>query len=577
MGTHRTPWSRWRAWPSARLALGLLLGASALTSGAAGCSRCGGDQKPPEPAVVAEPPVSQPEGLVADLVVPTPNASWGKLQRGVGGAMGILPSTLGGLVCAFAALDAGLGPEIDGTAPAHGVLAGEPAHPSWALAFKLVDMRKARAMLLDGDVARFTAKDLGTMTELVSRGAPPPVSVALTRGGYLLVASDSDALTKLGPYASRTLPTRAVPTSGAAIVEVPGTVFARVKPWALRTWHGFRAEKLDQDEKMRAAHGGREPDFADPKAIVSAIDDALVRKLDVVGDLARATLALDVGDKDVRARLELVPNEGEGAAAKYIASLETGDTAPLLDAPSDAHVVGLLREAAAARTEDAASWKTAIQSALGKRVSEAETKKIGSVVDDWTAGRGEALVVGAFGGGPRGLFARVAVNDANAASRSLTGVVDLASLPLVRDAAKIREVKRETTEVADVGKVQVALMERADAKGRGPTDPRPLGFAWRVGDGLAVVGLGESPADLLKHAAKPGTTIGEDATLKAALGAVRGEVTALVVVQPLLDPKRAGPPLPVVLGAGRNGPRGWVEVLVPDGVIREIARREIGL
>ena len=104
------------------------LALSLLTSSACGsCSSCKADDASSNEvdaaAFAAEPPVPMPEGLVAEATLLDPNPFWGKLQKGVGGALGILPMTLGGLVCAFAGIDPSLGPEIDGTAPAYGVIA----------------------------------------------------------------------------------------------------------------------------------------------------------------------------------------------------------------------------------------------------------------------------------------------------------------------------------------------------------------------------------------------------------------------------------------------------------------------
>lgn len=550
-------------------------------AGAVGCSRCGGQDEKREVKEAVEPPVQAPEGLVAELQLPTPNESWGKLQRAVGGAAGILPSTLGGLVCAFAALDAGLGPEIDGTAPAHGVVAGDPDHLEWILAAKLVDPRKARALLVDGDVARFTAREHGSLTELVPRGAPPPVSVALARGGFLLVAGQAETLERLGPYATRTLPTRAA-APHAAIVDLPRALFARVGPWVERTWGAFRKEKLAQDDAMRTAHGGRAPDFADPKAIVSALDGALTNRLAVVGDLERAKVTVDVAEHLVQVHLDATPREGEGPASSWVGGLAAGDREPLDDAPADAALVSLSRSRREARVEDADGWKKSIGAVLGERLPEGDRKRIDAVVDDWTAARGDVLLAGAFAGGPSGAFARAPVGDAAAATRALGGVVDLLKLPLLRDAAKLEPPTLELRDVPSVGKVHVARVQRAEAKGR-PADPKAkppaLGLAWAVEGGAATVAAGEEPADLVTRVAHPSRRVRDEAAIQAALRMTSAQPTLLLVAQPLLlDPKRANLPVaPVVVGVGRADRALYVDVIVADGVLREVARRQIGL
>src|SRR6185436_20260995 len=101
-----------------------VLVAAAFAAGALGCRK---EKAEAGDAVVAaaEPPVPAPEGILGEGIVAAPNGTWGRVQRGVGGALGIMPSTLGGLVCALSGIDPTLGPEIDGVAPAYFTLAGD--------------------------------------------------------------------------------------------------------------------------------------------------------------------------------------------------------------------------------------------------------------------------------------------------------------------------------------------------------------------------------------------------------------------------------------------------------------------
>ena len=90
-------------------------------------------------------------------------------------------------------LDPFIASEIDGTAPIYGVIAGDPANAGYVLAMKLVDLRKARGVLVDGDTARYSSVDAGGMSELVAKtkGDGPAVSVGLSPNGYLLLARRS--------------------------------------------------------------------------------------------------------------------------------------------------------------------------------------------------------------------------------------------------------------------------------------------------------------------------------------------------------------------------------------------------
>src|SRR5262249_54437377 len=138
------------------------------------------------------------------------------------GGFGILPATLGGVVCAFGGLDPTLGPEIDGGAPVVGVVAtGDGGAFGWALAMKLVEPRRAKDVLVGAETARYSPKPAGTMTELAPKGGGSlPVAVAIASGGYLVIARDEADLVRLGPYAYRTMPTKPVPETGGVVVEL---------------------------------------------------------------------------------------------------------------------------------------------------------------------------------------------------------------------------------------------------------------------------------------------------------------------------------------------------------------------
>ena len=240
-----------------------------------GCSSCRKDT-PPEGTVAAtlvvEAPVAAPEGLLAELVVAAPDATWGKLQRGIGGATALFPTTTGGLICAVAGIDPSLGPEIDGASPLYGALAQDQDDVAYAFAVKLVEPRRAQTVLVDAEGARYAAKEEGGMTVLSAKGGAPlrtAIAIAIARGGYLIVAGKAADLTRLGPYVHRTLPTRPLPASSAAIGIPHAALAGAVKTKLLADWAAFRADKEAQDAKMRQEHGGRAPDFADPRAILA--------------------------------------------------------------------------------------------------------------------------------------------------------------------------------------------------------------------------------------------------------------------------------------------------------------------
>ena len=166
------------AWPRTR-GVGAVVRAGALPVG------CHGKAQTSEAAL---PPADAPADLLAEGTIATPDASWTRLQRGMGGTAGILPATIGGLICAASALDARLAAEISGTSPAYLVVAGSGASPSWVLAARLVEERRARP-LFEGKGALFQTQDAGAGVVVIAGTRPTQTNavVGIAPGGWLVV------------------------------------------------------------------------------------------------------------------------------------------------------------------------------------------------------------------------------------------------------------------------------------------------------------------------------------------------------------------------------------------------------
>lgn len=564
---------------------------------AAACSKCGHHESSGEEATAstAPAPVPAPEALLADLYLPSPNASWAKLQRGIGGATGILPPSAGGIVCTALGLDPSVGAEIDGTLPSFGVVAGDPAGPGWAFAMKLTDARHARSVLADGETAHFTSRDADGMTVLAGKGESPTSSMALaiTSNGYLLVARKGDELARLGPYVTRTLPSRPLP-QGAFVADVPRSALTTVIAPKLRSlWSETQASLLAQDERARQAHGGRAPDFADPKAILTAADAVLARRLDVVGDLERVRISLDVGDEGLVVSALMTPAAGGGAASKWLSAMRTGDHAPIDALPSSAAVALLVRDGDEARAEQARELEEAVRASLGERLAAADAKKLHDVLDDGAKARSEVLTASLLWDEPQAFAVQAPVRDAEAAGRAVRGAVDLARAAPFKEMLHLDEATTATEETPDLGKISLATFVRkahGATSGRskvlptsdaGAKEIRTKGggaMAWSTASGQLSVVLGEEPVLGLRNSARPDKTLGADPSVKQALEPLGADASTVVVVQPLrFDPTRANlPTAPVVFAIGKRGPEGFLRVSLTNGVLREIARRQMG-
>ena len=562
-----------------------------------------GGPQPADAGVAVEPPVRAPDDLLADIYVASPNSSWTRLQRGVGGAVGILPATLPGVLVALTDLDVSLASELDGTAPMFGAVAGDPASPGIALALKLVDARRARGLLADGDTSRFTSKNVEGMTVLVpnaaasSRSAPADqrFEIAITQNGYLLVTRSAADLTRLGPYVTRTLPARPLPTESAAVVEIPKSALkTMLEPKLDSLWKDGKSFLLTQDERMRAERG-RAPDFGDPAAIVAALEGMLGRRVAVVGDLEKVRLAVDITEDATVFTATLSPG-ADGPSRRWVDAMKVGDASPVLALPAVSALAVSMRDGEVERAEQSKELEKAIATSLGPRLE--DPSKLHEVIEAMTSARDEAVAFALAVDEPTGLLVRAPVRDAGAADKAIRGVFDMTKRKPFKELLRVREVSSSTEELPGLGKVASLMVVRepkdsrhgagtaprrpaGDGGGPGPaaakTSP-PSGVAWSTDQGVLALGAGAEPLVTLKMGARPDRKLADDPALKRFTSAIGADASTIVVAQPLrLDPKRANlPTAPLGIAIGRKGGDAFVRIDIAAGLLREAARWQMG-
>ena len=550
--------------------------------GLAGCGGCGKtetevrDAQEPELAKVPA-----PDDLVADVTLLTPDVSWRRVQTGIGGAIGLMPQSAGGLVASLAGLDLGVGAEIDGKSPAFVVLAGEPTEPSWAVAVKLLDKRKARDALVDSETARLSARDEAGLTVLSPKGGGDTragVGLALDPSGYLVVAKDEATAKRLGPYAARTLAKVPLPKSEVHVELAPSAMSGKVRPFLERQWQAYAVDLLAADAKMRDARG-RAPDFGDPKAVVAIVDAFVQRRMATLASLTKASVDVDTGVGDVHVRVTATGPERDGG----VEAMTVGDVAPIFEVPQDAIFAVLSRSAPDERVADARDVEAAIVAALGARLPEPEAKKLHGAIDGFAKGRGDALTLFALGGADKdkgvgkGLVLRTDARDGGLAPRAMGDVAELLRAPVFKEPFHLKQTLRSTGDAPGVGKCDVLDLS---IEGRGKLSDTKLGLAWNAEGGRLVAAVGDSPLDLLVRGTKPPRKLADDKSLATYVSALGKEVSFVFFAQPfLVDPSHPVAPSPAVVSWGKGAGAGerWARVDVSDRVLRELLKKQLGL
>lgn len=533
------------------------------------------------PAIVDDVSVPVPDGVLATIGIANPNASWARLQRGIGGAATILPVSAGGVLCATLGLDSQLASEIDGASPAFGVVAGDAGDPHYLLALRLLDERKTRAHLVDGDTAPFTSRPMGTMTELFARGGTSlPLALGLSPNGYLLMARVSADLDRLGPYVTRTL-SRAPPPSDVA-VDVPHVSLETLVRSKLEgSWARAKHFLLTEDERMRKEHGGRAPDYGDPTAVVDALDAAIHRRAEAFADLEKVHVAIDIAEDALSAVTTLTPHGGAGPATQWISSMAVGDTVPLTRLPASAAAAVLMRSDEADRADAGGGAERFITEVLGRRLSVDASTKLRAAIENEVKARSDVLTAALLWDEPQGIVLQVSLRDAEAATKSVHGVVELARVEPFRGLLHAHEVTTGSEDVAGIGHVSTAMMKR-DARTKGGREPHvgdKVGLAWVVEDGTLAVAAGDAPTASLRAVRRPERTLSDDPWLQRVLGASGSEASSVLVLQPLrFDPMRANlPAAPVVVMLGRKKGDAVLRLDVPYGLLQDLARHPLGL
>jgi hypothetical protein len=540
--------------------------------------------------VLVETPVPTPDGLLAEAWVRTPDATWAQVQQDVSGVVALLPPSAAEAMAALAGLDPRVARFVDGRSTWFAVVASgaSPTDVAWAAALPLADPALAAAALLDASDAQggatLAAHSVAGMRVLgADAGSPQILALA---GPWLVIASGEADLARLGPYAYRTMPTKVAPGVAPVVASVPGDVLAGALSAQLSSrWESLRSWLAARDEQDRAAHGGRAPDFGDPRAILDAADVVVRRRIALVaqGSAARVELATD--DGDVRADVLLT---GAGDAGPGVGDApRTGEAKPLADVPADAIIAILSRDDAASRIDDAHGIEAALDRAFGGRTSPDDTVAVHAAIDDWARARGEWMTA-ALAWGPaesaRGLWLRTPVASGDGASHAVRELVDLSHRHALADLLSSKlHVAPSVVAPADVPSVPKASLATFATKGgdkRALFSP-PLAVAWGLHDGDLLVAAGGAATGLLAVEGAPTRRLGDDPRTARVIGSLGADVTFAAIAEPLrFDPVRGAGDAglaPAVVAWGRRGGDLWLRVELGGTLVRELVRLKAGL
>ena len=561
------------------LVVPVFLGASV---GLGGCSK----PAPQEASPVVEDlsPIPAPQGHLADLVVPAPDAVWTKARALVGGPAAFFPQSFGALAATMLKLPVAVAAEIDGSVPVLGAALKIGAAPVQAAIGIHV---KAGGRFLDqltkGPDARFTARLDETSRIMVlttkseTPGAVPQAAMGVL-GNYLLVAPEAAELLAAGPYIARTLPSRAVPKEDAVLEMPEAALSGPVLAEAQRAWTGTRKD-LDR--------------LGAPALLpVAGTVDML---LGVLADSKQARLALDLDAATVHARFTMTPKAGGGAASKAISEMAVGDATPLLDLPGSALLGMLWREPAAVRAASIPKQAESMARLLGPEAKAEDKEAILAALRAEDEARGDwvALGISLDPTGPNAMV-RAPLADAEKMSTALKQLVALGKLPSVKAQLKESAIDITTGKTVienlpgDVQRVRFEKIQPKNAKGKAASPledagtPGSIDLLYLVSSSALYGAAGYDPKEALRSLVKPPSdaSLGANPAIKAALASLGADASFALVVDPLRllaarTGKSAPPdPAPVVVAIGKTPEPSamWARVDVAAIVVQEMIK-----
>jgi hypothetical protein len=529
-----------------------------------GCSK--NEPAGPGAAKSAEPlgPVPAPDGLIAELFMPAPDATWRRSRSVIGGPAAFFPQSFGGLVATLLGLPITVAGDIDGNVPVVGAIAVKEGDSKLRGAIG-IHVRVGDRMLdqlTKGEGARFVATP-DPATHIVSlsssTGAKLPVVLGLL-GNHLLVAFNDEDMKAFAPYVVRTLAKKPAPKEDL-VLEIDDRALAG--PIAKRT--------RDRWSQVKAS--------ADAAGTPVLFADKIEKLFGVLGDLKGARLAVEIVAEGVRGRLALTPKAAQGPAATALAEMTVGDAKPLLDLPASSLIALLYRESAASRAASVATQAQALAKLITKDPAPEDNEAIAAALKAQSEASGDWVALGLTLSptGPSG-FARMAVSNDDQMAKALKDITELAKRKAIKDRFKDFDVDIGPGKTAverlpgDVLRVRFKKGGDKDAKGEKKSTANAKAAAGNeslpdhtdllclVEKEVAYAAVGYESKEALRTVvtAKDAESLGGNEKLKLALERLGADASFTLTADPnRLIAARSGKPLPadaspVVVALGRS-------------------------
>ncbi len=540
-----------------------------------GC-RCE-SQKPEKSAIAssAPQPPRPPAGLVAELGAPDPQELWERVREVAGSKAAAAPQSLALALAQWLGFPLNAAGAFDLSAPMSGALI-ESAKKS-VTPVVLVHVRSGReliAQLTTGQSPPFNARPMQRVTELMPAGPTGDVHLSVFEN-YLVVSPDASVSESTARYLAGLASRRPVPSDLLVLKAAKAQLAGPLSELLTRWWNGIRANLEASQKQASAQQAGRPPDFGEPSAVQGALGVGIDALLALVDSSRELTVGLMPTSGHWTLRATLLP-EARGAAHDLVTEQVIGSAAPLRALPAATALAVLSRSTSQQRRRAAEEVTGQLSQLFARRISEAEQKKLGSVLQQFAAGRGDATVLGLLVGKTPGLIVQADAADATEIEEALEGVpellrMDALSGPLEDAFGRMRFTAKRGSQggqamggftmfFGDGGRL--ALLKRTE-----------IVMLWQKASDRVHVSLGPAPgAGLLDASLHSEATLGDQPEVGKALERV-GRASFILLTRPgLLGVTPGAAQLnkraPLVISGGNQQGTGFLQVELPAQLLR---------
>jgi hypothetical protein len=530
-----------------------------------GLSAC--DKPKPPPVSVAPQQVAPPDDLLVDGIVANPKKTWAKVLREAGPAALLLPESAAAVLSNLAGIEGTRVPIVDDASVARLVVVGEPGSPGPLLSLLVPRGVDAAGLLFDGDVPRAAARDAGAFVLAVPKGGDTQVLAALgSHGGqaHVLLGPSTQVIERGGAFAmGGSLPCVAEPHDACA--RITGRAFRSLGARAVTRFQGLRGELEKADAESRAAHGGKEPDFGDPAAILGFADAAVSGASALLADVGFADSTLDIDGPMVRAHAEVLPTLKPGGLADRISAMHEGPKNAALDLPFDIDAALVTHVFPDGKPEGLGKEVVDefVRKILGTRLDDAGATTLRNLVTASMAELAAPLVVGVVKSPSYALLlsASLRKGSANSLPDNLLRVLQVPAISGPLGIARARATTLDIKGASRAGRIEIVRRDRAP-KSKGPMS---LELGWAIARERLFV--------------SPERSLDSEPMIHAELERLPAMVSTVLVLRPQrLDPSRVGSlAAPALLALGKRERALVVDVSVGTQVLRELLRQRSAL